>query len=147
LSGPAPRLAGDSVPDGSIDPSLWTGKALLINVWASWCAPCRREQPGLEALWRKLAPGEDVQFLGVNHRDGRAAATRWIERYGVTYPSIYDPNGEIAGSLGVPFVPATILVDRHGQLRYRLVGEQRADFVQGLLEVVVELGEAPEPGR
>lgn len=143
LSGRLPTLSGETLSGGPVDPALWAGKTLLINVWASWCGPCRREQPALEALWRRLAPREDIQFVGVDHRDGRAPAEQWIDRYGVTYPSIYDPDGKIAERLGVPFVPATILVDRRGQLRYRLVGEQRADFVEGLLDVVVALGEGP----
>jgi peroxiredoxin len=145
LSGPMPELAGPAVGGGQVKPSLYAGKAVLINVWASWCGPCRREQPGLEALWRRLSPRGDVQFLGVDHLDSESAAKRWIERYGVTYPSLFDPGGETARRLGVPFVPATILVDQTGRLRYRLVGEQKADFVEGLLEAVIALGAEPAP--
>jgi thiol-disulfide isomerase/thioredoxin len=140
ISGPMPRLAGPTVADGPLDPSLYTGKVVLINFWASWCGPCRREQPGLQRLWRKLAPRGEVQFIGVDHRDDRLAAQRWGERYGVTYPSVSDPDGVLGGRFDVPFLPATILVDRRGLLRYRLIGAQDPNFVEGLLEAVALLG-------
>ncbi|MFN2589371.1 MAG: TlpA family protein disulfide reductase [Actinomycetota bacterium] len=145
LSGPMPALSGPGVTGHRVDSSVYAGKMVLINFWASWCAPCRREQPGLEALWRRLGPTGAVAFVGVNHRDNASKANAWIERYGVTYPSISDPGGEIAARFGVPFLPATILVDRTGQLRYRLIGAQEPDFVEGLLDVVADLGAEPSP--
>jgi len=145
LTGPMPPLAGPTLAHGYLDGSTYTGKVVLINFWASWCGPCRREQPGLERLWQRLAPGGRVQFVGVNHRDGASAAKRWIERYAVTYPSIADPDGFIGTRFGVPFLPATILVDRRGQLRYRLIGAQDPEFVRGLIEAVASLGGSARP--
>jgi thiol-disulfide isomerase/thioredoxin len=137
ISGPIPRLAGETVTGAQLDPASYEGKVVLINVWATWCGPCRREQPGLERLWRKLRPSGDVQFIGIDHLDNASRARQWIEDYGVTYPSLRDPDGSVAGLFDVPFLPATILVDRTGQLRYRLVGEQDAAFLEGLLEAVL----------
>jgi thiol-disulfide isomerase/thioredoxin len=137
ISGPMPPLAGGTVSGGRLDPSEYEGKVVLINVWATWCGPCRREQPGLERLWRRLRAGGDVQFIGINHLDNAAKARQWIDDFGVTYPSLADPQGTVAEGFDVPFLPATILVDRTGQLRYRLVGEQRPEFLEGLLEAVL----------
>jgi thiol-disulfide isomerase/thioredoxin len=132
-----PELRGETLTGERLDASAYLGKVVLINVWATWCGPCRREQPGLERLWRKLRPRGDVQFIGIDHRDQGSRALRWIEDYEVTYPSLTDPDGSVARRFDVPFLPATILVDRTGQLRYRLVGEQDAAFLEGLLEAVL----------
>jgi thiol-disulfide isomerase/thioredoxin len=143
ISGPMPPLAGVTLTGERLDARAYVGKVLLINVWASWCGPCRREQPGLQALWRKLQPSGDVQFVGVDHLDNRAAALGWIARYAVTYPSFADPNGRIAGRFGVPFLPATVIVDRTGRLRYRLIGAQDPRFLEGLLVAVAALNAVP----
>jgi cytochrome c biogenesis protein CcmG, thiol:disulfide interchange protein DsbE len=143
LSGPMPALAGETVSGPPINPALYEGKVILINVWATWCGPCRREQPGLERLWRKLRPLGDVQFIGIDHLDNASKARQWIADYGVTYPSLIDPQGSVAESFDVPFLPATILVDRDGRLRYRLVGEQKPEFLEGLLEAVLASPSAP----
>jgi DsbE subfamily thiol:disulfide oxidoreductase len=143
ISGPMPPLEGETVTGQRLDPSLYEGKAVLINVWATWCGPCRREQPGLERLWRELRARGDVQFIGIDHLDNASKAQQWIEEFGVTYPSVADPHGSVARRFGVPFLPATILVDRTGRLRYRLVGEQEAEFLEGLLRAVLASPQAP----
>jgi DsbE subfamily thiol:disulfide oxidoreductase len=137
ISGPMPSLAGETLSGERLDPALYEGKVVLINVWATWCGPCRREQPGLQRLWQRMHARGDVQFIGINHRDQSSKARRWIEDFGVTYPSLADPDGSVAARFEVPFLPATILVDRTGQLRYRLVGEQEAEFLEGLIEAVL----------
>jgi cytochrome c biogenesis protein CcmG/thiol:disulfide interchange protein DsbE len=145
ISGPMPALGGPTIAGGSLDPGDYAGKVVLINFWASWCAPCRREQPGLQALWRRLQSSGGVAFIGVDHLDKAESASGWIARYDVTYPSVTDPEGAIADRFGVPFLPATIIVDAGGQLRYRLIGAQDARFLEGLLEAVAGLGSAGSP--
>jgi thiol-disulfide isomerase/thioredoxin len=140
LSGPMPSLAGPTLQGGAVDPGTLAGKVVLINFWASWCGPCRREQPGLETLWRRLQPSGRVQFVGVDHLDNHGAAVRWIDRYGVTYPSLPDTDGRIGSRFDVPFLPATVLVDAGGHLRYRLIGAQDPQFLAGLLAAVAALG-------
>jgi cytochrome c biogenesis protein CcmG, thiol:disulfide interchange protein DsbE len=143
ISGSMPPVAGDTLQGGTLEPGDYRGKVVLINFWATWCAPCRREQPGLEALWRKLSPSGKVAFIGVDYRDRASAAATYLEGFGVTYPSVSDPNGALGEKFNVPFLPATILVDATGQLHYRLVGEQKADFVEGLLQTVATFGGEP----
>jgi len=139
ISGAMPPLSGRTVSGQPLHPGLYAGKSVLINFWASWCPPCRREQTGMEALWKRLAPRGAVQFVGVDHLDRSSAAERWIDQYGVTYPSLADPDGRIAERFDVPYLPATILVDRFGRLRYRLIGAQPPAFVQGLLAAVAAI--------
>ena len=140
IHGPMPDIAGPTVQGGTIRPADYRRKVVVVNFWAAWCAPCRREQPGLEALWRKLSPSGKVAFIGVNYQDRASAAAGYLERYGVTYPSVSDPTGALGQRFNVPFLPATILVDADGQLHYRLVGAQTADFLEGLLQTVATFG-------
>jgi thiol-disulfide isomerase/thioredoxin len=143
IHGPMPGISGSTLQGGTLGPTDYRGKVVLVNFWASWCAPCRREQPGLEALWRKLEPSGKVAFIGVDYKDSASAAGRYLKEFGVTYPSVSDPRGTLEGAFNVPYLPATILVDADGQLHYRLVGAQNADFVEGLLQTMATFGGEP----
>ena len=143
IAGPMPVIAGDTLSGGSISPADYRGKVVMINFWASWCAPCRREQAGLEALWQKLSPIGKVAFIGVNYKDDGSAARAYLREYGVSYPSVSDPDGSLGERFNVPFLPATILVNADGQLHYRLVGAQDADFVEGLMQSIATFGSEP----
>ena len=130
---PFPGLAGEAVVGPPVDTAEQEWSVLVVNVWATWCEPCRREQP---ALQRVQARYEDrgVEFVGVDYRDDRAAAERWVERFGVSYPSLYDPQGRTAATLGFPFLPDTYLVDETGTMRYVVYGETSAEELSGLID-------------
>jgi len=146
IKGPMPEVAGATLRGGSFGPTDYRGKVVLVNFWASWCAPCRREQRGLESLWRKLSPSGKVAFVGVDYKDRTSAATGYLDEFGVTYPSVSDPDGRLGTRFNVPYLPATILVDADGQLHYRLVGAQDPDFVEGLLQTIATFGGEPTAG-
>ncbi|MHA6799491.1 TlpA disulfide reductase family protein [Bounagaea algeriensis] len=92
-----------------------SGQALVLNVWGSWCGPCRAEMP--ELVEAAHATRDDpVQLLGVNVRDDQGAATDFLRNYDVPYPSLYDPSGKSMLAFdGIPLsvVPLTIVLDRH----------------------------------
>jgi thiol-disulfide isomerase/thioredoxin len=133
VSGPMPAIAADGLMGGAVSPSSYAGKVVLVNFWASWCAPCVREQPGLEALWRQLESSGRVAFIGVNYRDQSKPARSYAQRFSVTYPLVSDPEGSLGAAFGVPFLPATIMADPSGRLRYRMVGAQQAPFLKRLI--------------
>ena len=102
------------------------GKPVVVNVWASWCAPCRAEMPVLERASRTYE-GEAV-VLGVASRDGRAPAADFLEDTGVTYPNVFDESGGIRRDLGLRGFPTTYIFDGRGDLVASVLGgisEQR----------------------
>ena len=107
------------------------GKVVLVNFWASWCVPCRREFPVLK---RFLADNPDVQLLGVTYQDSRRDASRFMDEQGATWPALQDPGGRIAASFGAGLssgLPQTWVIDAHGVLRGRHGGEAvQADLEQ-----------------
>jgi thiol-disulfide isomerase/thioredoxin len=116
----------------------WGSLPLVINFWASWCAPCRREQPMLEALSRVYAE-RGVLFVGVNSRDSNDAAARsFVRELGVTYPSVVDADGKIAFRFGISAgLPGTVVVDAGGTIRYRRQGEISRRELQPLIDDVL----------
>lgn len=134
---PLPRLAGETVDGDHLDAASYAdGSVLVINVWADWCAPCRREQPQLVRLADRYED-EGVRFLGINYQDDRDAARAWIEEFRVPYPSLFDPSGRSAADLGFPALPDTYVVDRGGTIRWVVYGETDERELAGLIEDVL----------
>jgi DsbE subfamily thiol:disulfide oxidoreductase len=133
---PVPVLDGSSVTDEATTISTvdFRGSILVINVWATWCDPCREELP---AFVRAAEAYQDrgVRFLGINYQDDRAAAAAWIERdYRIPYPSIYDPSGESAATFGFPGLPDTFFVDEEGMMRFRAFGQLSESQLKATLD-------------
>lgn len=98
------------------------GKPVMLNFWASWCIPCKQEAPVLEREWRKHR-AQGIVFLGIDAQDFRQDALRFTDRYGITYPSVYDGSGSTLGRYGVTGFPESFFVDRQGRLvPVRVVG-------------------------
>lgn len=106
-----PRLDGD----GSVSLAAFHGKVVLLNFWASWCIPCKREAGVMEAAWRRWR-GKGVVFLGVDAQDFSSDATRFVRAHGVTYLNLHDGAGGASAQYGVTGFPETWFVDRRGKL-------------------------------
>lgn len=133
VEGPMPVIDRPAMRGGGrVTPSAYRGSVVLVNFWASWCGPCRREQPFLNRLAEEYE--DEVVFLGVNFDDGEAAALEYLREFDVAYPSVFDPDGKITADFVVPYLPATVLAGADGQLRYRLAGAQTEDTIRGYLE-------------
>jgi thiol-disulfide isomerase/thioredoxin len=113
---PLAPVAGDSLLAAGqpISSAQSRGQVVVVNIWGSWCGPCRGEAPALEQVAAASAP-RGVTFLGVDVRDDRDAAADFVRSRGITYPSIFDPPGRSLLVLsGYPrnAVPSTIVLDR-----------------------------------
>jgi thiol-disulfide isomerase/thioredoxin len=95
-------------------------RPLVLNVWASWCGPCRQEMPAFQQVY--LQAKDKVSFLGLDSRDVVDAARRFAAQTGVTYRLAADPNGQAAAKLGVAALPTTVFIGADGTLRGRHVG-------------------------
>ena len=127
--GRAPTFATFDLEGRPVALADYRGKVVLVNFWASWCIPCRREFPLL-----KEVNGDDVAVLGVVFDDYVGAARRFMREQGATWPGLIDPKGQIAAAYGVakkPGIPVTVAVDGDGTLAARHVGEaRRADLAR-----------------
>jgi len=112
------------------------GKPVVVNVWASWCAPCRTEMPLLQRAADTYA-GQAI-FLGVASKDDPAAARGFLDKFGLDYPNVFDVSGRIRVELGLSVYPTTYLFSRQGTLLSTVrggVSEQRlAALIEGELE-------------
>jgi cytochrome c biogenesis protein CcmG/thiol:disulfide interchange protein DsbE len=131
--------------DGKLGVSDLRGKAVVVNFWASWCVPCRDEAPVLQKTYERYRD-QGLVVLGVDVNDFRQDARRFMKRYGLSYPIVYDGKGSTVGKWGVRGFPETFFVDRSG----KLVGERiegavdiernRETFERG---IALALGDAP----
>jgi cytochrome c biogenesis protein CcmG/thiol:disulfide interchange protein DsbE len=113
------------------------GKVWLLNVWASWCVSCREEHP----LLVELAKSGIVPVYGLNYKDQRDDALRWLKQFGDPYTvSIVDPEGRTGIEYGVYGVPETYVIDKNGVIRYKQIGPVTVDALQTkILPLVKEL--------
>jgi thiol-disulfide isomerase/thioredoxin len=117
----APPLTGVALIGSPLDISAWRGHPVLIDWWASWCGPCRAEQPVLNALYQKFSP-RGVHFLGVDFRDNADAGKAFVSDFHVPYPSIFDPDGATTSAWQIDAPPTILIVDGTGTIRARFLG-------------------------
>jgi thiol-disulfide isomerase/thioredoxin len=148
---PAPDVAGEFLDGEPFALRDYVGQVVALNVWASWCAPCRAEAPALNQIARETAD-QGVAFIGLDTRDSRASAEAFIRRFEVPYPSVWDPDATIQlafrETLPPQAIPSTLFIDRQGRVAGRVLGE--VDRTQ-LRDIVTELANEPsdqpnEPG-
>jgi len=135
-------VSGRTLEGRRVSLSDFKGKVVLLDVWGSWCAPCRAEAPMLADAARDLAD-RGVVFLGIDSRDPSTAAARaFVRRFQVPYPSIYDQRGStllsFRGTLTPNSVPSTVVVDRQGRVAASVLGEITRTTLYDLVDDVAK---------
>lgn len=142
---PAPPLRGRTLDGEKLSLASYRGKAVVVNVWGSWCAPCRAEAPDLRRAATETR-SRGVRFLGIDTRDNDAAARAFVREFDIPYPSLVDDDGSLLLSLRdtVPAqaIPSTMVVDRRGRIAARVVGRVTYPTLTGLIDDL--LAETPD---
>jgi DsbE subfamily thiol:disulfide oxidoreductase len=132
----APALAGDSLEGQPLALADLRGSVVVVNFWATWCDPCREEQPELVRLAGDYRD-RGVEFLGVNERDDTAKAHAWVQEFGVPYPSIVDEPGAWADDFAFFGLPDTYVIDRDGTIRWAVYGQTGTAQLKELIDDVL----------
>jgi len=140
------EVSGETLDGKSVALTDFAGQVVVVNVWGSWCPPCRAEAPDLVAAADELA-GEDVVFLGINSRDlNQAAARAFVRRFDILYPSIYDQQGEtllaFRDTLSPNSIPSTVIIDEQGRVAASVLGQVSKRTLLALVDEV-STGSAP----
>ncbi len=114
-------------PDGSqskLSLADFKGKPVLLNFWATWCAPCKEELPLLEKTWKQeQAQGRDVVFLGLDFQEGSSDAASFVRLYGISYQILLDTDGTATLQYGITGLPQTVFINRQGVVVSKVPGE------------------------
>lgn len=124
----APQYRAVSLDGDSVSLEQFRGRVVLLNVWATWCHPCREEIPVLQALHARYAPqGLELVGVSVDARGEEDTIREFVSDFGMTYPVWLDPDERVQSTFLAIGVPATFLIDREGRLGWRHVGPVRAN--------------------
>jgi peroxiredoxin len=137
-------ISGKDLDGSQLSLADYRGKIVVLNVWGSWCSPCRAEADGLETVYT-ADKDKGVQFVGIDTRDLQTAQPKaFVADHNITYPSLYDPAGDLllkfpAGTLNPQTIPTTIILDRQGRVAARaLLPLSSGQLTQMLAPVLAE---------
>jgi cytochrome c biogenesis protein CcmG/thiol:disulfide interchange protein DsbE len=114
------------------------GKPIVLNFWASWCAPCKEEMPLLEQTWQQLqAQEKDVVFLGIDFQEPGSTAASFLQLHNITYPIVLDTDGAVTLKYGITGLPQTVFITRQGTVASRVPGELTAQTLAHALQSIL----------
>jgi thiol-disulfide isomerase/thioredoxin len=139
----APQFSGTLLGGGAFSSEELSGDVTVLNFWGSWCGPCRVETPEFQEVYADVRD-KGVQFLGLNVKEtSEQFALAFVDRFGIEFPSLYDPRGEVALAFRdypATAIPSTIVLDRDNRVAAVYTGEVAQEDLRRVLDVV--LGEA-----
>lgn len=138
---PAPEINQKTFDNEDFILSGQLGNVVVLNVWGSWCAPCREEAQELADLERELR-SQGVVFLGINTRDSLASAKSFVERFTIEYQNIEDPSGRILldfkETLSPNAIPTTLVIDKQGLVAARILGPADISLLRGFITTLLD---------
>jgi hypothetical protein len=132
---PMPSISGPTLDGASLDLASLRGKIVVLNSWASWCGPCTDEAPQIAEFRHNSDPAK-VAVVGLDVTDKSGDAKDFVAKYGITYPSIVDPEGALLATIpGVPpaALPSTVIIDADGRIAGRVIGATTAQQLRDLV--------------
>jgi len=135
-------LSGTDLDGKALNLAGFKGKVVVLNVWGSWCPPCRAEAADFESVF-KATQAKGVQFVGLDTRDPQVTQAKlFVSSHKLTYPSFYDASGELllkfpSGTLNPEAIPTTIVLDRQGRIAVRALTPLTAEQLTGILKPVL----------
>lgn len=143
-----PEIGGSTLDGERLMLSDLRGQVVVVNVWGSWCAPCRDEAPDLARAARETLD-QGVRFVGIDTRDNLAAARAFVENFDIPYPSLFDEGGELLvalnGAVPVSAVPSTLVIDPDGRIAARVIGKITYATLRGIIDDVLAEGGSQRP--
>lgn len=139
----APDFTLDLLGGGQVTLSNLRGKVVMVNLWASWCPPCRAEMPAIETMYQAYKDkGLEVLAINTTYQDGEAEAAAFAQNYGLTFPIPLDRTGAVSNRYLLRALPSTFFVDRQGVIRSVVIGgPMSAAVIQSKVEELLQ--EAP----
>ncbi|WP_460820381.1 TlpA family protein disulfide reductase [Nocardioides korecus] len=138
-----PNLTGTTLGGERVSLRDFAGKIVVVNVWGSWCGPCRAETPDLVRLARQDA-ARGVAFLGVDTRDNLGSGQAFARKFNVLYPSIFDESGAsllpLRGTIPTSVIPSSVVIDAKGNVAARVIGPVTYTTLSGVLNDVIAAG-------
>lgn len=141
----APDFAAPDLRGQAVSLSSLRGKVVVVNVWTTWCPPCRQEMPSMERLAAHFR-GRDFQLLAVSQDEGdREKVEAFARELGLTFPVLLDPQRQVGERFGVWGYPETFVIDRNGYVVERVIGPREWDSPASIaaIEALIAAGETP----
>jgi peroxiredoxin len=138
----APEFSGTLLDGGAFSSTDLSGDVAVLNFWGSWCAPCRVETPEFQEVYTEVAD-DGVQFLGLNVKDQEQFAEAFVTSKGITFPSLFDPKGQVALAFRdypADAIPSTIVLDRESRVAAVYTGEVRQADLRTVLDQLIGEG-------
>lgn len=132
----APDFALNTLDSNVVQLSAMRGKPVLLNFWATWCAPCVAEMPDLEKLQQEM--GEQVHIVGVNLRETRGRVREFVQASHFSWIFVLDSTGEVGAKYQVSAIPTSVMVDANGVIANRQVGALNYDGLRQLVQTGIE---------
>ena len=116
----------------------YKGRPIILNFWASWCAPCKEEAPLLESTWKRMVvQGKDVVLLGIDFQDSSKSGISFLQLNNITYRNALDASGSVASQYRITALPQTIFINRNGMVVSRVVQELSAQVLSNNLQLIL----------
>jgi len=135
---PAPKLQLQDLEGAIHRLAEYRGRVVLLNFWASWCTPCLREMPSLQRLAESLTE-KPFSLLAVNMAESQKRAAQSVRRLGYRLPVLLDPQGDVFHQWGGRMLPTSYILDRRGNIRYRILGDAEWDNDAEIAEILQAL--------